>query len=289
MKKNSAMCSHVLVSWYLNFTWPSQPINIFLDSFFFAVVGEEGLNSDLAKDVELIKLFTRDTCPKPPNLPGHQISGIIATYLNDELIVCYFISNKISESRLESISNCYEMDFNDWYWKQLPFALSEERAYSANAKYSSGNDSSSQTWLILGGQRFTDGSPEILDSSEILEDNKFSYGPILPIPLSGHCAVSINDTHIFIAGGYNPPYHFKSSYILDMSIGKEDFEPVADMIHGRYGHSCGKVFTIFKKVKLVAAGGLKLESVELFSMDTGVWKMGHSLPNPIFRAATVQV
>ncbi len=41
----------------------------------------------------------------------------------------------------------------------------------------------------------------------------FSAGPEMPAPFYGHCQVTLNETHVFIAGSDNNP---EKAYLLDV-------------------------------------------------------------------------
>ena len=88
--------------------------------------------------------------------------------------------------------------------------------------------------------------------------------------------VKINSSHVFIAGGYYSPGHATTaSYLYSSTSGSYSVLP--DMAIARRHHACGLVNNA-----VWVGGGYggdgKLESVELFSLESQAWREGPPLP-----------
>ena len=60
-------------------------------------------------------------------------------------------------------------------------------------------------------------------------------GPTLPRPLMGHCTTRINDTHLFVGGGFtrnelNEAMFLKTAQIYDME--EQEWTSIDDMLEG---------------------------------------------------------
>ena len=235
------------------------------------VTGEESTRPMLNADSEIVSIFVQPSCPKPPSFPIENNLALYGILLAEVPLLCGFNEQERGCFRYQSIKN-------NWTIEQ--FVLHENRSHASSVSY--GNDS----WIIIGGQAYHNGLPIILDSSEILRHHQFVQGPKLPIPLSGHCSVNIDDGQIFIAGGYGEP-QLKDSFILN--IKENSLEYLDLMIYGRFGHACGKVMTLFNEIELIVAGGLHQNRIEKYSFVHKKWFaltiMGDQ---PTFKAATIQ-
>ena len=242
------------------------------DKFLFLVTGEEATRPMLNVDSEIISLFARPSCPKPPSFPIENTLALYSTLSSNDVILCGFSSEEKGCFR-------YQILENNWAMEEL--SLLENRSHASSISYNN------NSWIITGGQKYTEGAPVLLDSSEILKNYEFTQGPTLPIPLSGHCSIKWNEGHIFIAGGYGDQSHLINSFILNIEELSWEYLPM--MKYGRFGHACGKVMTLFNEIEFFIAGGLHQNKIEKYSIVHSKW---FTLPNienqPIFRSATVQ-
>ena len=235
------------------------------------VTGEESTRPILNVDSEIVSLFARPTCPKPPNFPIKNTLALYSTLTKERLLICGFNDQE---------NECFRYQILENKWVMEEFALLENRSHASGV--SLGDDS----WIITGGQTYFEGSPVLLNTSEILNNSEFIQGPSLPIPLSGHCSLKLNDEKIFVAGGYGETY-LMDSFILNIKTYFWGFLPL--MKYGRFGHACGKTISLFNEIELVVAGGLHQNTIEKYSLTHSKW---FTLPNinnqPIFKSASVQ-
>ena len=223
-------------------------------------------------DVEIVSLFARSSCLKPNDFPLANPMSLIGSFINGDAIICGFLGNT---------SFCYGLDLIEQSWKVLNFTMSEQRAQAAGARLENGS------WIIFGGQKYSEGVPIILNTSEILIDSNFQLGPQLPMHMSGHCIVNLGKNSIFIAGGYGQPF-LKHAFILKIN-NATSWESVIPMHQGRYGHVCGKVLNSFNDVQIIAAGGLRVDKVEIYLYKKQYWINGpNMMRDNFFKAVSVQ-
>ena len=235
------------------------------------VTGEASTRPRLNTDSEIVSLFARPKCPKPKRFPIENMLGFYSTLSVDLPLLCGFS---------EQEKGCFEYQFLEKHWIIKQFGMIENRSHASSVDYGNG------IWIITGGQKYSNGVPVILETSEILIDLAFTQGPNLPIPLSGHCTVKISDDQLLVAGGYGESY-LTDTYILNINQNTSDAVP--SMKYGRFGHACGKVITLFNEVEVILAGGLHQDKIEKYSLVHDKW---FTMPNiedhPIFKSATVQ-
>ena len=235
------------------------------------VTGEESTRPRLNADSEIVSLFARPTCPKPQRFPIENLLGLYGTLSTEGPLLCGFSDQE---------SGCFTYQILENNWALEKFDLFENRSHASSVNYNN-------SWIITGGQTYLDRVPIILDTSEILGNLSFTQGPDLPIPLSGHCSVNINDDQIFMSGGYGQP-HLQNSFILNVKELSWEILPL--MKYGKFGHVCGKLMTLFDEIEIIAVRGLHQYNIEKYSLVHSKW---FTLPNviedqPIFKSATVQ-
>ena len=235
------------------------------------VTGEESTRHRLNDDSEIVSLFPRPSCPKPPNFPIKKTLALYGRLSAEGPLLCGFSDQE---------KGCFKYQIRDNNWEMEEFSLLENRSHASSVSLRNGS------WIITGGQKYFEGVPVLLDTSEMFLHGEFSQGPQLPIPLSGHCSVNIDERKHFLAGGYGEIY-LKDSLILHI---KEPFwDNLPLMKFGRFGHACGRVMTLFNDIEVIVAGGLHQNRIEKYSFVHQKWFV---LPNieyqPIFKSATVQ-
>ena len=236
------------------------------------VTGEEATRPMLNADSEIISLFARPSCPKPLRFPIENTIALYSTLTAGEPLLCGFSDQE---------RGCFRYQILENNWVLEEYSLLENRSHASSVSYDN------NSWIITGGQTYTGGAPVLLDSSEILRNHEFTQGPMLPIPLSGHCSVKLNGSHIFISGGYGDQSHLMDSLIFH--IKKLSWEYLPMMKHGRFGHACGRAITLFNESEIFVVGGLHQNKIEKYAIIHSKW---FTLPTiedqPIFKSATIQ-
>ena len=128
-----------------------------------------------------------------------------------------------------------------------------------------------------------------LISTEIRNpDGSWSRFVDLPKKMSDYCMVTVNSTHVFLAGGINGATIYKTTYLYSMQSGWKVME---DMIDGRFAHTCSLLGDDEDTIVLV--GGSKdnvaLSSTVLFSISTGKWTAGPAFPTSLRKPQMVSV
>ena len=245
----------------------------FAELFHFLVVGEASTRPEINIDVEIIALFLRSVCNKPKNYPVEKSLSFYGTFLNNIPIVCSTLVNK---------SLCYGYNIQREFWNIQSYSPIEERIQAASCNVHNGS------WIITGGQKYIEGTPILLNTSEILNtDGIFYMGPTLPLFLSGHCSLLFNNSNMFISGGFRQPDHLRSSYFFNFQ--KNIWSSLHLMKHERYGHACGRILSKSNELNVIVIGGLHQNSMEIYLPHYAIWIDGPNIEErPVFKAATVQ-
>ena len=238
------------------------------------VTGEVSMRTTLNTDSEIISTFARPKCPKPPMFPIDESLSLYGTLLEEERpVLCGFSERE---------NACYYYQINEMRWSLKSTTILEERSHASSTNYGTG------TWIITGGQIHLNGAPVLLESSELLKDNKFVQGPLLPLPLSGHCTVSLFRSQILLAGGYGEQSHLKTAFILELEE-EITWRNLTRMHYGKFGHACGKVEMNFNQTNIITVGGLHQDRLEIYFLQRSEWFSSPAVKcQPIFKVATIQ-
>lgn len=210
------------------------------------------------------------TCRAPRNLPNFGFDFAVASFPS--------LSEVTGCGSLLHHKKCVIYNFQTDSWKPAPFTLSQNRFEATSVLMGHGK------MLVLGG--FWDEAPR---TTEVLSSDGTSHpGPKMPYASSYHCALKVNATHIFMAGGFSTGGASAKAYLLNIDSYK--WTQLQDMKQARASHACGLV----KGRNIVAAGGATgaggdLASVEIYSLETGDWKNGTKLPMGMRLMAAVQL
>lgn len=177
-----------------------------------------GYNNLMLSDVEIADFsnLENSTLVKPSNLP-EQIEGAVAEFINGSVVTCGGFG----------ISTCYSYDFavNQW----------EEAAEMNEPRYGATSFEKEDSLHILGGRD----SIHVLDSTLIYKNGEIQNGKTLPYPAWYACAVRVNATHVFWAGGNDGSRYHSDAYLLE--IASWTWTKLDDMKHQRNRHSCGRM------------------------------------------------
>ena len=232
------------------------------------VAGQLNKVDNLTSDVELIDPFiAKSNCVKPDDYPlkTSEITGSAGTFCGG--------------SFENTHNNCYQYLEQNKTW--ITIGSLNYRRYAASSVLAKGN------YWITGGGLLNGGTD--LTTSEILKNN---IGPIvqssdLPEQLRHHCMSTINETHVFIAGG---DWSSKSAYLVDVSIEPFGFLKLPPMLENRSGAACGTIVWPYSPTSttndflVIVAGGNYYDitdsstTSEFYSPLANVWVNGPTLP-----------
>ena len=265
------MCHRSILSWYYNNDC-NLKLYCLAENISDTVIMVLGGNPDLKTDIELIDVSPEGgVCTKPADFPGEVdlSKGAIGAFVEGMPMVC---------GGIEGQKECHGYHLESQSWSKLPFQLLKARQEAAGVTLTNGS------WLIIGGKE----SKEALSDSEILINRQFHHGTLWPMPFWGHCAIEINQTHAFIAGGMNQKEYIRSSYVYAFSNGYWTW--ITNLNYDRSGHICGVVENLDNaNMEILTAGGKGILEVELFSLLTGTWRDGPKLPHEMDKAASVKI
>ena len=231
--------------------------------------GQDGL----IKDVEKIDLTkgAHSNCVKPPDYPT-EVHGFDANSVHggSSVVACGGLND------YGFLHSCQEFDPTKNSWEFFA-NMTKRRSLMSSISRPSGD-----IWLIGGATWDFWHAGQTLDILKV-DDHQAVAGPDLPVGLMYHCAVSINQTHVFIGsgnfidnGGFNQAWMINTEY--------KTFDRVADMKYPRSGAGCGLVKTRDGSKGIIMAGGLMDDSSkspttsEIYLLNSGEWIEGPALP-----------
>lgn len=178
-----------------------------------------------------------------------------------------------------NMRDCYIYSVATNSWSKAPFLLNEGRAYAYSVLLDNGD------FMVLGGK---DDNDIRLSTTEILPQHgdMFHYGSEMPYAAEDTCALMVNSTHLFLAGGNNGTHTFAYAYLYNLE--ETEWINVANMNKPRQSFACGLV----NGFHIIVAGGYNngpLESVEIFSLEFMKWSKGPDLPIKKAGMAAVQL
>ena len=231
-----------------------------------------GGNPPQTNNTEILNLHVNGgICSQPANFEGDRkfADGAVTAYANDMVLLCggAFLLHK-----------CLGYDFDEQTWSQMDFTLREERIEANGLAWEN------QNWMIIGGKSesgLATSTSDIFNNAE----NEFSKGPLWPLTFWGHCAVVINETAGFVAGGKNNEMFVRSSYVMTLETGYWNW--IGALNYDRVGHVCG-VLRHDSFSEIIAAGGMDQLSMEVYSFSTRTWSiLNAKLPHELNRAAAI--
>lgn len=173
---------------------------------------------------------------------------MVGVYLDNRAIVCGGYDGQ------KAISSCYGYSFDDpdADWTPLEHGLSTGRTAASSVVLSGAR------FLVLGGHGARNTS-EILDANGHVES-----GPDLPGDFAESCAVKLNSSHVFLAGGV-----FTGNLAYLLNTDSWEWTRLQDLREGRRDHVCGRI----NKDEVAVVGGENsnyrtLNSVEIYSAKT---------------------
>ena len=235
-------------------------------------------------DVEIIDLNGFISCQKPADLPMG-LSGMTGTYIDNEVIVC-------GGYRSGSRNNCYKYDKLTGWTEISP--MTSERSYAAAANIDDTH------WLITGSYEIPDDfTSEIFDSErpafQVSLYNYYKHSSVLqflftyqefvglPVSRSYHSLVFINKSSVFLLNDY-----FETNEVFSLSTLDGQWKVLPNTNISRIIGQAGRITFPDQTQAVVITGGERLDSTEVFSLDTQQWSNFARLPIDISYGASVQ-
>ena len=116
---------------------------------------------------------------------------------------------------------------------------------------------------------------EQLSSIDIFDGSTFRSGPTVPF-LPGACAVKVDDSTVFLAGGWDADDDGPTTKAFLLDVGTWNWRQLEDMGTRRWYAGCNAVGR--EVVVLGGWNGEKLGSSEIFDLDSETWSRGPNLP-----------
>ena len=216
-----------------------------------------GKNSQSLSNTETLAF---DSNTEPPIYPDHprKIVGSTGGFLHQDFITCGGLDS------VEGTTNkCYMLGSEGSFATMMT-----ERRWAASIILEPG-----KLW-ILGGKK---GQNTVLSTTEyIFSDGRNEEGPQMPIAVSHHAVVKINDTTSFLVGGYTLPGKSKRTWYYD-----GNWVDGPNLQRARDVHSVGIIRdSVTDQVYLVVAGGITWESindVDIIDLQENKWEQGKLL------------
>ena len=188
------------------------------------------------------------------------------------------------EMTLEDSYNTVSVD--DCFVLAIPYLtakLSVERYLAASFMVNS-----SHLWVTGGAMRDASGLVGVHDTSDFVSINDNSLivnpGPILPLPMNGHCMVQIDDFTFMLIGGVSTDSILDKTYIYT----NDKWTEGPKLNFRRRDHACSQL-TINDRVYVIISGGYinedskgskSIESLDVMDLSKG-WQLGF-LDDPDF-------
>ena len=234
--------------------------NSFLDPVTFFVSGGYGDVPGFDPFIsysEIVDMSGQDlTCTQPPYFPYIDTNGGISLQTED--------GNPLFCGGGALLNGCWEYQPLIHMWVEGP-NMNLPRVRAATVPFTNG------TFWVMGGS-----NEATRDSSELLQNGEFSFGPSLEALYNNAsaCATWISDDLIF--------YKSWSAYLFDTTTGT--FEDISSgMEFPLYeGSQCGTFTGVDGSRMVVVAGGYEtsppVDYVQIFDVAQRTWRQGPSLP-----------
>jgi len=229
-------------------------------------------------DVEKFDLTrgANSNCAKPNDYPILD-TGFTANTLGTGIVTCGGINDA---SR--GISLCFELELKTNRW--IPYtSMTTTRYDAASVVLPSGDIWVTGGW---GAHFFKDVATSDLVSVDSNQKPISKPGPKLAAGFVDHCAVAVNQTHVFLGAGLSQDDDDISHNWL-VNIDTEEWHRLPSIRYPRMGPGCGLVQTLDGAKGIVVAGGLPGHSdqnaptqttSDIFLLESEEWIPGPGLP-----------
>jgi len=222
-----------------------------------------GSGTDKKGDTKVLNISSLETINCTLPLIKHGYYGYVAIDTVDGPMLC---GGK--GFGLDHQSYCYVFT-KEGIWVALPpvMGMKKKRSFAAAIEFDG-------SWWVTGGHN----GENYHNTTEVWDKKTWHDGEPLPQPVSGHCIVKLNSSHLLLAGGRNEE-QLAETYLYSKDKG---WEQQADMMNKRSHFSCALV----KSGLVMVAGGsmYNIEAkykTEFFDVETLTWSAGPDLPTAI--------
>lgn len=210
------------------------------------------------------------------------ITDAVGGWLENRAVVC----GGFCRQKKMYYNECYKMDPSVGNWSQIE-PMPSPRAGAAAVVIG-------KKLFITGGQT----EPFLMTKTTVVWDgDTWDQGPDLPISLTDHCAVQLDDRTTLIAGGRqrnnNDPFVSRRSWLYDWD--SEKWTEVGPMNWPRIDHSCA-VVADDNGIEVGAVGGTsslnaqltspELQKMEIFDLKTKTWRLKNQ-PLPVIQERVI--
>lgn len=262
----------------------SNEINCFKneDKASLVLIGGEGHSDSKVMETEVLDVnhslnLTRicvRLSPVAPEMIKHATGGILS---GSKIIICGGQLVFPNPYALTSITNqCFEVTSSGL----IKFSsMTFKRAFAASLAVNQGK----KLW-VSGG--FNDS--EILTSTEYIEHEVSYLGPDLPLPLTDHAVIALNESTYMVIGGATSDIDELSSKTFYFNEDDKQWVPGPNLNYARYGHSVALGADIISGEQFVVVTGGNsfdsseiVDSVEILYLNSTEWIKGPPLPKKL--------
>ena len=195
---------------------------------------------------------------RQPSDLSYGMYGLVAGFVDDHVIACGGYKD----------SNCFLYNFRFNWWRQT---VSMDTQRKGSVSFMNGDN----TWYVMGGRDYSTIPNTYLNTTLVYNDGKFEQGQMMPYGAYFACSATVNETHIFFAGGHDEDRLRSDAYLLE--VDSWTWTRLEDMAVAREYHSCGRAGRNIVVVGGYAANGAEGTS-EIFNLDTMTWSAGPGVP-----------
>jgi hypothetical protein len=218
-----------------------------------------------SKKIEIIDLDDPTNVCQPSFLadyPFDKVKGASGGLLtNNNALICGGKDYDVNER----LDDCFAINENGI--KNGP-RVSQPRHNAASVVWNSTTLWLTGGWLDTG----------ITKSTEFVQLTGSTPGPDLPLEVSSHCLVSLNDTTLFLIGGYLPDLTYSKATVF-YNTDRKTWTDGPSLTIGRRSHSCA----LFKSPQhghtdtVIVTGGYNggyLAITEYLNLESNSWQSG---------------
>jgi len=235
-------------------------VSCFLEFTKILVIGGQKVGDIPVNTIELIDLSDKlQTCSIVPNYPLNA-EFITTTYYKGKIVAC-------GGGDPPNTDKCFELASDLTEWVEVASIPSGNRAVMASSIIDN-------KWLISGGW-----NGGIIFESTFFYDGKDIFdGPVMPSYKFGHCQITLNSTHVFLASGGEEN---AKTFLLNWTTQK--YSVLDSVPINRPAVTCGLLNNPTYGPEILVADGLY---GSFFSLTTFTWRDGPKVPGETLYATS---